>query len=78
MQYDFEWAPGKAQLNRRKHGVGFEQAATVFRDPRANPDLLEPKGDQAGDAAVLGVERGKKNTISPKASAASFSGRTRN
>jgi uncharacterized DUF497 family protein len=22
-------------MNRRKHGVGFEQSATVFRDPRA-------------------------------------------
>jgi hypothetical protein len=35
VQYDFEWDPEKARLNRRKHGVGFDQAATVFRDPRA-------------------------------------------
>jgi uncharacterized DUF497 family protein len=35
MGYDFEWDPNKARLNRRKHGVAFEQAATVFRDPRA-------------------------------------------
>ena len=35
MKYDFEWDPNKARLNRRKHGVAFEQAATVFRDPRA-------------------------------------------
>ena len=35
MDYDFEWEPNKARLNRRKHGVTFEQAATVFRDPRA-------------------------------------------
>jgi hypothetical protein len=27
--------PNKARLNRRKHGVTFEQAATVFRDARA-------------------------------------------
>jgi uncharacterized DUF497 family protein len=33
--YDFEWDPEKAQQNRRKHGVAFEQAATVFHDPRA-------------------------------------------
>lgn len=32
-QYRFEWDPNKAVANRRKHGIGFEQAATVFRDP---------------------------------------------
>ncbi len=35
VNYDFEWDPVKAKANRRKHGVGFDQAATVFRDPRA-------------------------------------------
>jgi uncharacterized DUF497 family protein len=35
MQYDFEWDPTKARQNIQKHGVGFENAATVFRDPRA-------------------------------------------
>ena len=27
------WDPAKALLNLAKHGVGFEEAATVFRDP---------------------------------------------
>lgn len=31
--YRFAWDPAKADANRRKHGVTFEQAATVFRDP---------------------------------------------
>jgi uncharacterized DUF497 family protein len=35
VNYGFEWDPNKAKLNRRQHGVAFEQAATVFRDPRA-------------------------------------------
>lgn len=35
MNYDFEWDPNKARANHRKHRVAFEQAATVFRDPRA-------------------------------------------
>lgn len=35
MQYDFEWDPNKARKNRSKHRVSFEEAATVFRDPRA-------------------------------------------
>ncbi len=28
----FEWDPGKATENLAKHGVSFEEAATVFRD----------------------------------------------
>ncbi len=35
MQYDFEWDPAKAQVNLRKHGIRFREAATVFRDPLA-------------------------------------------
>lgn len=27
------WDPSKALRNMRKHGIGFEEAATVFRDP---------------------------------------------
>ena len=35
MQYNFEWDPAKAQINASKHGVTFEQATGVFRDPMA-------------------------------------------
>jgi len=31
----FSWDPAKARANFRKHGVGFEEAATVFLDPLA-------------------------------------------
>jgi uncharacterized DUF497 family protein len=31
----YEWDPRKARLNERKHGVSFEEAATVFLDPFA-------------------------------------------
>ena len=34
MRYDFTWDRQKAAGNRRKHGVTFEEAATVFRDTR--------------------------------------------
>lgn len=30
--YDFEWDAIKALANARKHGVTFDQAATVFQD----------------------------------------------
>lgn len=32
---EFEWDPAKARANFSKHGVGFERAAEVFRDPLA-------------------------------------------
>ena len=35
MRYNFEWDPKKAETNRKKHNVNFENAATVFKDPRA-------------------------------------------
>jgi uncharacterized protein len=31
----FTWDPTKATLNLRKHGVSFEEALAVFRDPLA-------------------------------------------
>jgi uncharacterized DUF497 family protein len=31
----FEWDPGKADANRRKHGVDFADAVGVFEDPYA-------------------------------------------
>lgn len=41
----FEWDPKKAKANLRKHGVSFEEAATVFLDPSAmtftDPDHSE-------------------------------------
>ena len=33
--FEFEWDPVKARTNFSKHGVGFERAAEVFRDPLA-------------------------------------------
>ena len=35
MPLDFEWDPDKAEANLRKHGVSFEEAATLFGDPLA-------------------------------------------
>ena len=31
----FEWDAIKAKINKQKHGVSFEEAATVFDDPLA-------------------------------------------
>ncbi len=35
VQYNFEWDPEKAKNNLQKHGVSFEHALSVFRDPNA-------------------------------------------
>lgn len=32
---EFEWDLKKAEANKRKHGVSFHEAATVFGDPLA-------------------------------------------
>lgn len=41
----FEWNPAKAKKNFQKHGVSFEEAASVFYDPLAvmgaDPDHSE-------------------------------------
>ena len=43
--YNFEWDPSKARYNRDNHGVTFDEATTVFRDPEAlsifDPDHSE-------------------------------------
>ncbi len=35
MGLHFEWDDDKARLNRENHGVGFDEAETVFIDPLA-------------------------------------------
>ena len=35
MSTRFTWDAAKAEVNRRKHGVSFEEALTVFGDPLA-------------------------------------------
>jgi uncharacterized DUF497 family protein len=41
----FEWDPNKDEINRRKHGISFEEAKTVFYDEYAilfdDPDHSE-------------------------------------
>ena len=42
MSLEFEWDAKKAEANRARHGIDFEEALTVFRDPLAR--ILEHKG----------------------------------
>ena len=53
----FEWDPGKDGANRRKHGVGFEEATSVFLDEDAllidDPD----HSDEEDRFVLLGLSR---------------------
>jgi uncharacterized DUF497 family protein len=46
--YSFEWDPRKAATNLKKHGVSFEEAVTVFKDPLSMnmPDPDHSEGEQ--------------------------------
>lgn len=52
MGYEFEWDPLKAASNLRKHAVSFEEAATVFGDPRAL-NMADPKHSESERRFVL-------------------------
>jgi len=56
----FEWDEGKERANRRKHGVSFQEATTVFGDPLA---ATIPDPDHAyGEArfVTIGVSSGNR------------------
>lgn len=60
MNYNFEWDPKKAQYNRDKHDVAFDEAATVFRDAKAL-SVFDPDHSETEDRWVtMGIsEKGK-------------------
>ncbi len=51
-QLRFDWDPGKASANLRKHGISFEDAETVFADEDALL-LDDPAHSDDEDRAVL-------------------------
>jgi uncharacterized DUF497 family protein len=70
---DFEWDDSKAEVNVRKHGVSFDEAATAFEDPE---HLIVDDGSGDGETywligfsisgqllTVVHVERGQRERI---------------
>jgi len=55
---DFEWDPGKAKANKAKHGVDFELAKDVFRDP-ARLSCLDEGSEAEERWRIIGVAGGK-------------------
>jgi len=52
MPLNFEWDERKAKTNANKHGVSFEEAATVFSDPRSLT-IPDPAHSQTEDRFVI-------------------------
>jgi uncharacterized DUF497 family protein len=54
---EFEWNPDKAARNLEKHGISFQEAATVFNDPLS---VTFPDPDHSiGESryVIIGVSR---------------------
>jgi uncharacterized DUF497 family protein len=56
-EYRFEWDPGKARLNLRKHRIAFERAATIFLDPEALSESDEEHSEDEDRWITMGVDR---------------------
>lgn len=54
---EFEGNPDKATLNREKHGVSFQEAATIFNDPLSVtfPDPKHSLGESR--YVIIGISR---------------------
>lgn len=52
MDLAVEWDPEKAESNRQKHGVSFEEAATVLADP-LSITIPDPEHSEAEDRFLL-------------------------
>lgn len=51
-EYIFEWDPEKAASNVRKHGVTFEEASLVFRDPHAESRYDDEHSSSEADGGL--------------------------
>jgi uncharacterized protein len=60
INYNFEWDPLKARENRNKHGVEFEEAATIFKDSKAL-SIFDPDHTESEDRWItMGIsEKGR-------------------
>ena len=54
MRIDFDWDSAKAASNAAKHGVTFEEAMTVFRDPLSRSILDSDHGSGEERWVTLG------------------------
>lgn len=63
MALEVEWDPAKAKRNFEKHGVSFEEAATVLGDPLS---ITLPDPDHSGEEErflLLGESQSRRHLI---------------
>ena len=51
-QLEFEWDASKSKSNKKKHGISFEEAQSVFTDPNARL-ISDPDHSDREDRFVL-------------------------
>ena len=63
MDAEFEWDKEKAESNLQKHGVSFEEAATVFFDPLSLtiPDPLH--SDEESRFVIIGLSNQQRQLV---------------
>jgi uncharacterized DUF497 family protein len=54
VRIEFDWDPAKATSNATKHGVTFEEAMTIFRDPLARSIMDRDSGSGEERWVTLG------------------------
>jgi uncharacterized DUF497 family protein len=54
MALEFEWDGAKARSNKKKHGVSFEEAGSVFADPLARIFDDEDHSDNERRELIIG------------------------
>ena len=58
MKLEFEWHDAKAEANLQAHGVSFDLAKTVFRDPFAVERLDDREDYGEGRFVIIGMAQG--------------------
>jgi hypothetical protein len=54
---DFEWDEAKASANLKKHGVSFDEATSVFADPRASTFADTDHSDIEDRSRTYGISK---------------------
>ena len=54
------WDPSKAEANRRKHGVDFQEAATVFTDPLSTTFPSDHHSEEEQRLVTIGFSANKQ------------------
>ncbi|MBZ8182924.1 BrnT family toxin [Oscillatoria salina] len=61
MNLQFEWDDQKASLNFKKHGIDFEEAKTVFKDPLAY--IFDDEWHSVGEKREIIIGHDDKNHL---------------